>query len=236
MNKTERIKACHAVADEFHRAGQQAEPGHVAARMEAAGAEAARLLLLALEAGAMPEFREAVPWPHQRVVDPDDKRIPPAMEPKPVQDIAFGPLDAQWWEQRAVPWIARHFEGFTPRAATYHRDLAATPEDRQDEAMGLLRAMADTHAQAMRVVADAQQNEGDDEDRAVNLEPRHKALALVRQHPHWTYKQIAEKVGVHPGTVKKWSEIKALKRASRGYDPPPRGYRKDSGDIEAESW
>ncbi|MCC6681902.1 MAG: hypothetical protein IT445_13465 [Phycisphaeraceae bacterium] len=70
-------------------------------------------------------------------------------------------------------------------------------------------------------------------DEHVNLTPRNRALALVRQHGDWTYKQLADEVGVHLSTVKRWPEIKALKKVNRQYKPPPRGSKGEDGELEA---
>lgn len=85
---------------------------------------------------------------------------------------------------------------------------------------------------------DASENDNDPQGDTDQLSPRNKALAVVREHPDWTYKQIAKAVGVHPQTPKNWPEIKALKKSNCQYPPPPRGSKSAEGNIDAsdDAW
>lgn len=149
-------------------------------------------------------------------------------ELKPVDDD----FARQWEAVTGEPYPGASIEQWERQAVLAGIDInkvlteSWTPREWGDAIMAAL--------QLRRERAEAQHET--DGAETVSLEPRHKAIALVRQHPHWTYKQIAQEVGVHPGTVKKWTEIKLLKQANRAYPAPPRGYKKDTGDVEAADW
>lgn len=65
-----------------------------------------------------------------------------------------------------------------------------------------------------------------------------EAMLLVRDHPDWSDREIADTVGKSPGTLSRSEEYQAAARLARSNIPPPKGFiKRDSAtglsDIEA---
>lgn len=62
-----------------------------------------------------------------------------------------------------------------------------------------------------------------------------EALILLQQHPDWSDREIAKRVCVHPATLGRWPEYKALKaNQSKTEKDIPRGFKNScTGDMDA---